>query len=91
LRKEINIELNVAKQELSTFMQDVNKNNQEVRESFCRSELANTQTFAEIDREIADLREQISRVANNTSVQHYKSALTVECQVQPSQSSNSAD
>jgi flagellin-like hook-associated protein FlgL len=84
----MNIELNVAKQELSTFMQDVNKNHQEVRDSFCRSELANTKTFAEIDREIADLREQISRVANNTGVQHYNSALTDESQVQPSQSSS---
>jgi ElaB/YqjD/DUF883 family membrane-anchored ribosome-binding protein len=28
LRKEMNTELNVAKQEISTFMQDVNKNNQ---------------------------------------------------------------
>jgi ElaB/YqjD/DUF883 family membrane-anchored ribosome-binding protein len=30
LRKEMNTELNVKKQEISTFMQDVNKNNQEV-------------------------------------------------------------
>ena len=37
LRKEMNTELNVAKQEISTFMQDVNKNNQEVRDSFCQS------------------------------------------------------
>jgi methyl-accepting chemotaxis protein len=32
LCKEMNTELNVAKQEISTFMQDVNKNNQEVRQ-----------------------------------------------------------
>ena len=42
----MNTELNVAKQEISTFMQDVNKNNQEVRDSLCRSELANAQKFA---------------------------------------------
>jgi hypothetical protein len=35
----MNAELNVAKQEISTFMRDVNKNNQEVRDSFCQSEL----------------------------------------------------
>jgi len=57
LCKETNTELNVAKQEISTFMQDVNKNNQEVRDSFCRSELANAQKFAELDREVAELRE----------------------------------
>ena len=33
LRKEMNTELNVAKQEITTFMQEVNKNNQEVRET----------------------------------------------------------
>jgi len=32
LRKEINTELNVAKQEIGAFMQDANKNNQEVRD-----------------------------------------------------------
>jgi len=51
LRKEMNTELNLAKQETSTFMQDVNKNNQKVRDSFCRSELATAQKFAEADRE----------------------------------------
>jgi len=50
LRKEMNTKLNVTKQEMSTFMQDVNKNNQEVREGFCQSELANAQKFAELDR-----------------------------------------
>jgi len=50
LRKEMNTELNVEKQEISTFMQDVNKNNQEVRESFCRSEPANAKKFAVIER-----------------------------------------
>jgi len=39
LRKEMNTELNVAKQEISMFMQDVNKNNQEVRDSFSLSEI----------------------------------------------------
>jgi hypothetical protein len=92
LRKEMNIELNVAKQEIGMFKQDVNKNYQEVRDSFCRSELANTQTFAELDIEVADLREQIcvSRVAYNTSVHHDNSALTDESQVQPGQSGNNA-
>ena len=59
----MNTELNVARQETNTFIQDVNKNNQEVRASFCRSALANAQKFAELDREVAELREQISRVA----------------------------
>ena len=67
----MNTELNAAKPEISTFMQDVNKNNQEVRDSFCQSELANAQKFAELDREVAELREQISRVANNISVHHH--------------------
>ena len=60
----MNTDLNVAKQEINTFMQDVNKNNQEVRDTFCQSEWANAQKFAELDREVAELREQISRVAN---------------------------
>jgi flagellin-like hook-associated protein FlgL len=64
----MNIELNVAKQEIRTFMQDVNKNNQEVRDSFCQSELATAHKFTELEREVAELREQISKVANNTSV-----------------------
>jgi hypothetical protein len=68
LRKEMNTELNVTKQEISTFMQNISKNNQKVRDNFCRSELANAQKFAELDREVADLREQISRVGNKTSV-----------------------
>ena len=61
LRREIRTELNVAKQEISTFMQDVNKSNREVRDSFCQSELANAQKFPELDREVAELREKISR------------------------------
>jgi ElaB/YqjD/DUF883 family membrane-anchored ribosome-binding protein len=40
LRKELHTELDVPKQQISTFLQDVNKNNQEVRDSFCRSQLA---------------------------------------------------
>jgi hypothetical protein len=55
----MNTELNVAKQEISIFMQDVNKNSQEMLDSFCRSQVANTQKFAELDREVADLRDQI--------------------------------
>jgi ElaB/YqjD/DUF883 family membrane-anchored ribosome-binding protein len=90
LRKEMNTELNVAKQEISTFMQDVNKNNQEVREGFCWSELANAQKFAELDREVAELMKQISRVANNTSVQPNNSTLSDVSQVQPGQSGNNA-
>jgi hypothetical protein len=42
----MNTELNAAKQEIGTFMQDVNKNNQ--GDSFCQSELANLQKFAEL-------------------------------------------
>jgi actin-related protein len=88
LLKEMNTELNVAKQERSTFMQDVSKNNQEVQDSFCRSELANAQTFAELDIEVADLREQISRVANTTRVQSNNFTLCDTSQVQPGQSGN---
>jgi hypothetical protein len=88
LHKEMNTELNVAKQERSTFMQDVNKNNQEVRDSFCRSKLANARNFAEPDREVAELREQISRVANNTSILPNNFTLSDVSQVQASQSGN---
>ena len=90
LRKEMNTELNVAKQDISTFMQDVNKSNQEVRDSFCQSERANAQKSAELDTEVAELKEQISRVANNTSVQPNNSALSDVSQVQPGQSGNNA-
>jgi len=86
----MNTELNVAKQETSTFMQDVNKNSQEVRDSFCQSELANAQKFAELDREVAELREQIARVANNTSVQPNNFTLSDVSQVHPGQSGNNA-
>ena len=74
LRKEMNTKLNVTKQEISTFMQDVNKNNQVVRDSFC-------QKSAELDREVAALRKQISRLANNTSVQLNNSTLSDASQV----------
>jgi len=83
-------ELNIAKQEISTFTQDVNKNNREVRDCFCQSELANAQKFADLDREVAELREQIARVANNTSVQPNDSTLSDVSQVQPGQSGNNA-
>ena len=53
LRKEMNTELNLTKQEVSTFMQDVYKNKQKVRDSFCQSELANAQKFAELERVVA--------------------------------------
>ena len=82
----MNTKLNVTKQEMSTFMQDVNKNNHEVQEGFCQSELANAQKFAELDREVAELKEQISRVANNTSVQPNNPALSDVSHVQQSQS-----
>jgi len=75
-RKEMNSELNVAKQEISRFMQEASKNNQEVRDSFCQSELANAQKFAELDRAVAEMRDQISRVANNTILQPNHSALS---------------
>jgi hypothetical protein len=90
LRKEMNTELKVAKKEISIFMQDANKNNQKVRDNFCQSELANAQKFAELEREIAELREQMSRVANNTSVQPNNSALSDVSHVQPGQSGNNA-
>jgi len=57
-----------------------------VREGFCQSELANAQKFAELDREVAELKEQISRVANNTSVQPNNPASSDISHVQPSQS-----
>jgi hypothetical protein len=79
----MNSELNVAKQEISTVMQGVGIKNWEVQESFCWSEPASTQKFAKLDRGVADSRKQISRVANNTSVQHSNSAVTDESQVQP--------
>ena len=62
LRKEMITELKVTKQEINTIMQDVNKNNQEVRDNFGLSERANAQKFAELDREVAELRERISRL-----------------------------
>ena len=89
-RKEMNSELNVAKQEISRFMQEASKNNQGVRDSFSQSELANVQKFAELDREVAEMRDQISRVANNTILQPNHSALSDTSQVQPSQSDNNA-
>jgi len=89
LCKEMNTGL-MAKQEISMFMQDVNKNNQEVRDGFCQSELANAQKFTEIEREVAELREQISRVANNTRVQPNNFTLPDVNQVQPGQSGNNA-
>ena len=70
----MNSELNVATQEVSRFMQEVSKDSQEVLDGFCQSELANARKFVELDREVAELREQISREANNTIVQpdHFK-------------------
>jgi signal transduction protein with GAF and PtsI domain len=90
LSKEMNTGLNMAKQERSKFMQDVNKNNQEVRDGFCRSELANARKIAELDREVAELREQISGVANNTSIQPNNFTLSDVNQAQPGQSGNNA-
>jgi len=90
LRKEMHTQLNVAKKEINTFRQDVNKSNQEMRDSFCQSELANVQKFAELDREVTELREQISRRGNNTRVQPNDSTLSDVSQVQPSQPGNNA-
>ena len=81
LRKEMNTELNVPKQEISTFMQDANKTNEEVRDSFCQSELANVLKCAELDREVAELRKHISRAANSASAQPNDSALSAVNQV----------
>ena len=61
-----------------------------MRDNFFQSELANAHKFAELDREVAELREQISKVANNTSVQPNNSTLSDVSQVQPGQSSNNA-
>ena len=61
-----------------------------MRDSFCRSERADALQFAETDRELAELREQIARVANNTSIQPNDSTLSDVSQVQPGQSGNNA-
>jgi hypothetical protein len=61
-----------------------------VQDSICQSELATAQKFAELDREVAEIREQISRVANSRSVQHNNSPLSDVSQVQPCQSGNNA-
>jgi hypothetical protein len=76
LRKEINTELTVAQKERNIFMQDASKNSQEVRGSFLRSEVADTQRFGELDREVAGLRVQIPTVANYTSVEPNNSTLS---------------
>jgi len=56
----------------------------------CRSEAANAQKFAELDREVAELREQIYVVASNTSVQPNNPTLSDVNQVQPGHSGNNA-
>jgi ElaB/YqjD/DUF883 family membrane-anchored ribosome-binding protein len=76
LHKEINAELKVAKQEINILKQDVNKRNQEVQDSFSRSELVNAQKFAEVDKQVADLREQVSSIANNTNLQSSNTTLS---------------
>jgi hypothetical protein len=60
-----------------------------VQDSFCQSELANAQKFAILDREVAELKEQISRLPN-TSIQPNNSTLSDVSQVQPRQSGNNA-
>jgi hypothetical protein len=49
------------------------------------STLHNVQTFGLIDREVAELREQISGVANSTSVQHNNCTVCDVRQVQSGQ------
>ena len=61
-----------------------------MRDNFFQSELANAHKFAELDREVAELREQLSRLENNTSVQPHNSTLSDVIQVQPGQSGNNA-
>jgi hypothetical protein len=85
LRKEIN-----AKQEIDILKQDVNKRNQEVQDSSCRSELANEQKFAEVDKQVADLREQVSSIVNNTNLQSCNMTFSDAIHMQPSQSGNNA-
>ena len=69
-------------------MQDVSKNKLEVRDIFCRPDLANTKTLDELDRKVPDLREQISIVANTARVQFNHCTLSDTSQVQPGQSCN---
>ena len=85
----MNTELNVAKQEICTFMQKATKNNQDMPDSFCRSELDNARKFSELDWEEAGL-EQISKVVNNTIVQRNNCTLSDASQVQPGKSGNNA-
>jgi uncharacterized phage infection (PIP) family protein YhgE len=75
-----------AKQEINTLKQDVNKGNQEIRDRFSSSELVNAQKFADIDRRVADLREQMSSIANNTNGQQNNTLLSDAIQTRPSQS-----
>ena len=52
--------------------------NQETRGSFRRSVLANARMFAEVDRQIRDLMEQISVIASNTVyIQQYNTTRTL--------------
>ena len=59
-------------------------------ETFFQSELANSLKCAELDREIAELREHISWAANSTSAEPNNSTLSDASQVQPGQSGNNA-
>jgi hypothetical protein len=90
LRKEINAELKVVKQEIDILKQGVNKRNQEVPDSFSRSELANAEKFAEADKQVADVREQVSSIVNNTNLQPSNTIFSDAIQMRPGQSDNNA-
>jgi hypothetical protein len=86
LRKEMTTELQGAKQEINTIKQDVKKGNQEIRDRFCSSELSNAQKFTEIDKQVADLREQMSSIAKYTNGQQNNTLLSDAIQIRPSSS-----
>ena len=86
LRTEIGKELKAAKQEIDSVKQDVNKKNQDVLDSLSRSDLANEQKFIEVDRQVAELRGQISSIASTTKVSPSNASTSDVIQMQQGQS-----
>jgi ElaB/YqjD/DUF883 family membrane-anchored ribosome-binding protein len=68
LRTEIGKEPKAAKKEIDAVKHEANKKNQDVLESLDHSDLTNEQTFIEVDRQVAELRGQISSIASTTKV-----------------------
>jgi predicted nucleic acid-binding Zn-ribbon protein len=86
LRTEIGKELKAAKQEIDAVKQDVNKKNQDVLDSLSRSDLANEQKFIEVNRQVAELRGQISSIASATKVSPSNASTSDVIQMQQGQS-----